>query len=72
MYEVSVFMPGGEYETLRFDFPPGISDEGRILLNYPEGCWIDISRAPDDGACDSLNFQDGVEYELEPYEEILK
>lgn len=68
MYEVTVFMPGGEYETQLFDSPPNVAEEERLLLDFPEGCWVDIGRAPpDDLACDSLNFRDEVDYELEPF-----
>lgn len=72
MYEVTVFDPYGMYETILFDFPPAMSDERRILESYPDGSWVDIGRsAPPDGACDSLNFRDEVEYELETCEEQL-
>jgi len=79
VYEVTVFAPNGEYETHVFDYPPNVAQEERLLLDYPDGCWVDVGRpTPDDGACDTLNFRDEVEYELEPFslepfvEEILK
>lgn len=67
MHKIEVFSPGKESQVFYTPMPPTWHEEQLILQNYPNGSWIDICRLEED----NLYFQDEVEADLEPTENII-
>lgn len=68
MYKATIFTSNGkECGWYHFDYAPNYRDEYYMLLDFPEGYYVDICRIPHDMLSDTANFRHEVEVDLEPF-----